>query len=114
MEVLVVNLTRYVHGAHATTMLLNDFMNGRLGDYGPAVTKINVTLLYPPKTRPERSPGGWSDFWNLVSRSPQATFFRAKRRVDVRCVCPGVSVRSIEGDGSRLRIRSYRHPARAL
>jgi hypothetical protein len=99
VELLVINHTKYMYGAHATTMLVNDFVNSRLGNYGSGVEKINVTLLYPPKSRPGRSSGGFGNFWNLVSRSPQATFFRAKQRIDVRCVCPGVSVRSIEADG---------------
>jgi hypothetical protein len=99
VELRVINHTRYVHGGHATTMLVNDFVNARLGNYGPGVEMINVTLLYPPRSRPGRSPGGFGNFWNMVSRSPQATFFRAKQRIDVRCVCPDVSVRSIEAVG---------------
>jgi hypothetical protein len=103
VKLLVIKQTRYTYGAHATTMLVNDFVNARLGNYGSGVEKINVTLLYPPKSRAGRSPGGFGNFWNLVSRSPQATFFRAKQRIDVRCVCPGVSVRSIEADGHLTR-----------
>jgi hypothetical protein len=99
VKMVVVNQTRYLHGAHATTMLINDFVNGRLGHYGSGVERIDVTLLYPPKSRPGRSPGGFAGFWNMVGRSPRATFLRAKRRIDIRYVCSGVSVRSIEADG---------------
>ncbi len=99
MKMLVVNMTRYLYGAHATTMLVNDFVNARLGNYGPEVEKIDVILLYPPRSRPSRSLGGLAEFWNLASRSPQATFFRTKQRIEVRYVCPRVSVRSIEADG---------------
>lgn len=100
MELLVVNRTKYVLGAHATTMLVNDFVNARLGDYGPAVEQVEVTLLYPGSSR--RGSGADphdADFWRLVEQSPRVTFSRAKRRVDVRWVCRGISPRSIAGDG---------------
>src|SRR5262249_28305577 len=99
VKLIVVNQTRFVHGGHATTMLINDFVNARLGNYGSGVEMVVVTLLYPPTTRPSRSAAGFADFWNMVRRSPRATFFRAKQRIGVRFVCPGVSVRSIEADG---------------
>ncbi len=100
MKVIVVNLTRYVGGAHATTMLINDYVNAHLADYGPAVESVEVTVVYPPKSHPGRwSSGGFADFAATVRRSPRVTFYRAKRRIEVRCVCRGVSVRRIEADG---------------
>jgi hypothetical protein len=96
---VIINQTKYLYGGNATTILVNEFVNAQLGNYGPGVERIDVTVVYPPKTRPGRSPGGFSNFWKMVSKSPQATFFRTKQRIDVRCVCRDVSVRSIESGG---------------
>lgn len=115
MEFLVVNQTKYLIGAHATTMLVNDFVNSRLGSYGSAVKEVEVTLLYPPK-RPARqvTPGPFdAEFRRVVRHSPRATFYRAKRRVEIRYVCRGVSPRSIQGD-SHLTLEETRRVTAAV
>lgn len=100
MELLVVNQTKYMMGAHATAMLVNEYVNKRLGSYGPAVEMVEVTLLYPPKRLAKLSPGPFdAEFRRILRLSPRATFYRAKRSVEIRCVCPGVSPRSIQGNG---------------
>jgi hypothetical protein len=100
VQLVVVNQTKQMSGAHATTMLVNDFVNARLGSYGPGVEEVWVTLLYPPKSRPgpAADPFG-AEFLRLLKRSPRVTFFRAKRRIEVLAVCRGVSPRSMVGDG---------------
>jgi hypothetical protein len=100
MNLLIVNQTKYMLGAHATTMLLNEYVNARLGNHGPAVKEVEVTLLYPPKRMAGPPTGPFDAEFRRVHRaSPRVTFFRAKRRVDIRHVCKGVSPRSIAGDG---------------
>jgi hypothetical protein len=100
VKLVVVNQTGLMSGAHATTMLVNDYVNARLGTYGPGVAEVWVTLLYPPKSSPARAarPFG-AEFLRLVQRSPRVTFFRAKRRIDVLYPCRGVSPVRLVGDG---------------
>jgi hypothetical protein len=100
VRLAIVNQTKYLHGAHATTCLVNDCVNARLGNYGSAVEEIWITVLYPPKSRtsPATDPFD-AEFRRLVKRSPWVTFSRTKRRIDVRCVCRKISARSIAGDG---------------
>ena len=97
MDLTIVNHAPNLYGAHATTMLVNDFVNGRLVSYGPGVEEVWATLLYPGSSRLEER------FQRLVTQSPRVTFFRAKRRIEVRCVCRGVSARSIYSHGHLSR-----------
>src|SRR5262245_56684048 len=100
MEFLVVNKTKYMSGAHPTTMLINEYVNARLGDYGPAVKEVEVALLYQPSrvVGPPADPFD-AEFRRVVGLSPRVTFYRATRRVEVRSVCAGVGPRSIQGAG---------------
>lgn len=100
MPLFIVNQTKYMVGASATTMLVNDYVNARLGTYGSGIKDVEVTLLYPPK-RLAGAPTDLFDkeFRRVLRATPRVTIFRAKRRVDVRFVCRGVSPRSIAGDG---------------
>lgn len=86
-------------GAHATTMLINDFVNGRLGHYGPAIHEVNVMLVYLPKSGLNTSTDGFSDFSKKVRRCPRATFFRAKCRMETLCLASGVNAEAIEAQG---------------
>lgn len=97
---LIVNQTKYMVGAHATTGFVNTYVNARLGNYGSAVRDVEVRLLYPPK-RLVGPPTNHLDveFRRLAGLSPRVTFFRAKRRLEIRSVCTGVSPRRIAGDG---------------
>lgn len=92
MEFFIVNETRLMAGAHATTMLVNDHVAARLGSYGPAVTEVEVRLLYPPKAARATSPNTTgADFTRRVKRAPRVTYNRAKRAVAILYVCRGVS-----------------------
>lgn len=99
MKFLLSNQTRYVYGAHATTTLINDFVNTRLGNYGPGVDEVNVVLVYLPTLGPSTATDGFSDFSKKVLRCPRATFFRAKRRMDILCFVSDVNAETIESHG---------------
>lgn len=101
MRLQITNRTRFLHGAHATTMLANDFLASRIeDDYGPAVDRVDVMVVYPPKTNPSRwVNGGFSGFLDLVQRSPNIRFHRSRRSIALSCVCSMVSVRRIQSGG---------------
>jgi hypothetical protein len=103
VHLAVINAAKLVSGAHATTILVNEYVNARLGNYGPAVAEVWVTLVYPPRG-PAR-PGDSFDaaIRKRAARCPRVTFFRAKRHVDVSAVCRGVSGTRIGGDGHLTR-----------
>jgi hypothetical protein len=100
MKLLVTNHSPLVYGAHATTMLINDFVNERLGDYGGAVDGILVMVIYPGNSP---RPGGAPGFAQLVQRAPRVTFYRGKRKIDIRVLCAAVAPHSIEGNGHLSR-----------
>ncbi|MGL6072669.1 MAG: hypothetical protein ACRC8S_00780 [Fimbriiglobus sp.] len=100
MKLFIINQTSYMYGAHATTMLINTYVNSHLGDYGPGIEEVHITIVYPPKTVRSAARNGFGEsFWKIVDRCPSVRFLRAKRRVDILSLCSDVSVRSIQGDG---------------
>ena len=98
MRFLIVNHSPLVLGAHATTMLVNDFVNARLGKYGPGVKFVEVRLLYPFRTRGPSTHLA-AEVAKLAAASPRATFRRPKSEAQVRVVCRGVTATRIAGDG---------------
>lgn len=115
MEFLIVNQTKTMVGAHATTMLVNDYVAGRLGRYGPGVRAVEVTLLYPPKAGlgPVEGPFARS-FASQVRRAPRVTFYRPKKRIDVLYVCRGVGPKAIGGGGHLTLAEAERLVAAAI
>lgn len=98
MQFLIVNHAPLVFGAHATTMLVNDFVNARLGRYGPGVKLVEVMLLYPSRSRGSSNHLA-AEVAKLAAASPRATFRRPKAEAQVRVVCRGVTATRIAGDG---------------
>lgn len=103
MDFCIVNAAKLMHGAHATTMLINDHVNARLGRYGSAVAEVCVTLVYPSRGKPTGTSPFETEIYRLAASCPRVTFTRPKRRVDVRAICRGVGVRRIYGDGHLTR-----------
>ncbi len=103
MEFLIVNAAKLMRGAHATTMLVNDYVNARLGSYGPAVVEVEVELVYPSRGKPTGTSAFETEIFRLAASCPRVRFSRPKRKIDVRVLCRGVSVRSIYGDGHLTR-----------
>lgn len=96
MQFLIVNHSPVVLGAHATTMLVDDHVTARLGRYGGGVTEVEVRLLYPFRAR-KPSTHLAAEVAKLAAASPRVAFQRAKKRVDVRAVCRGVTAQRIAG-----------------
>ena len=103
MDFCIVNAAKLMHGQHATTMLINDHVNARLGSYGAAVAEVCVQLVYPSRGKPTGTSRFETEIDRLAASCPRATFSRAKRKIDVRVLCRGVSVRRICGDGHLTR-----------
>jgi hypothetical protein len=99
VELTIVHYTRYMYGAHATTYLVNQYVNRRLGDYGPAVDELWIEFLHPPRSRPPKPDHLDREFWGKVDRSPRVTFHRARRRIDLRQVCRLIGPSAIVRDG---------------
>ena len=99
MGLWIVNAAKLMHGAHATTMLINDHINAQLGSYGPAVKEVWVQLVYPSRTKPTGTSRMETEIYRLAASCPRVTFTRAKRKIDVRVICRGVSLRRLYGDG---------------
>jgi hypothetical protein len=95
VKLQISNHTRYVCGGHATTSEINAYVNARLGNYGSAVESVWITLIYPSSSpRGDGAPG----FDKMIAQAPRVTFFRAKRKIDVRVLCNNVRPKSIEAD----------------
>jgi hypothetical protein len=100
MKLYIVNHTSSTYGAHPTTILVNRSVNARLRRYGAAVEEVWVTVLYRSRSRRPKTPHPFSsDFWRVVDKPPRATFYRTKRRIDVRFVSRRVTSGSINRDG---------------
>jgi hypothetical protein len=100
MQLYIVNRAKLVYGAHATTMAINDYIAKRIGDYGPAIETACITVVYPSRSRRRKTPDPFADhLQRVIDRAPRATFYRQKQRVELLCLCRGVSGERISGDG---------------
>lgn len=99
MGLWIVNAAKLMHGAHATTMLINDHVNAQLGSYGPAVKEVWVELVYPSRGKPTGTSPFETEIYRKAASCPRVTFTRAKRKIDVRVLCRGVSLHRLYGDG---------------
>ncbi|MFO0797524.1 MAG: hypothetical protein U0804_08595 [Gemmataceae bacterium] len=103
MDFCIVNAARPMHGQHATTMLINEYVNARLGRYGSAVKEVCVQLVYPSRGMPTGTSPFETEIDRLAASCPRGTFRRAQQRIDVRVLCQGIGVRRICGDGHLTR-----------
>jgi len=98
MNLFIANSTSRMSGGQRTTMLIDQFVNARLGSYGPAVETVVVRLLYPTRPRAAASLDRW-DFQKRLEQCPRVRFFRAKARVEIWQICRGVNPRTMIGNG---------------
>lgn len=91
--------TTHVSGGWSTGFLVDPYVNRRLKDYGRAVEMVRVLVLFPPGPRARKvADGSSAEFWKFVANAPSVKFFRAKRRIELSCVCREVSAKSIVAD----------------
>lgn len=95
MKFFIVNSTNRMSGGQCTTMLIEDFVNARLRNYGSAVEEVRLKLLYPPQSVNSVLR---ADFQKMLQRAPRVIFFRAKARVEIRQICHGVNPDTMIGN----------------